>query len=698
MSTAQTVGPKEYALLLDAVFVGERGRRDRFLLADRGGTRITEGNGDGTLDLERWQSHVLGQSRVGVLHLDVAFHSDADFDGKVGDKPDPARFAEAQRRARAMAAFCRDWLFLSVLVELTRSTVGYRVTILYDLAEPPSVVEARMLLRCILKALSLPDGGAEGRGDPGVFPRLPGAEGIGGTVFAPLGGVCGGAKGSVFVDPETLQPLADQYSVLANAPRYTREDVHHALDAVLSYLEQKGIPAPEEEPVTHYAAKAETPAGAVDTEPFRREAAKYALQLGELRTGNNRNHQAFVFSAFLGNRVAALQGTCETATAVLLQAMGEAGNGYTLDYSEKSARATIARGLRRGMTTPVPYPEPAKEEPAATAAPSAAELPPAVNVSLIVPAKPEHTVEGFLRKIGVMMVWGPSGVAKTHLMQRMLHELAARTPRPTLFNAPDLTIRSRIERVLWIGLEESPGTFRWRLDRVRAGLPEGMGSELQLDHVFAPDGSRHVTIFDLEHYLKDKAYQLVIVDGMTGMLPRLKGTSWDLDNYSVNDVCRYLRALATKYGLAVQMVYHSNKEGTAHRGPSEWKNSVDVMVELQTDGRDGARVIVGKVRDGKKPGPFLLAQTWEENGGPYRIAYGGEVTEATLPAKARTADAFLRGKGMATQAEIMEGAGIVSKHTMLKYVGLCTAAGLWQDTGNKGPGQSPIFAHTGKGA
>lgn len=322
---------------------------------------------------------------------------------------------------------------------------------------------------------------------------------------------------------------------------------------------------------------------------------------------------------------------------------------------------------------------------------------PAVNVKTITPTEPTHAVDGFAGEIGLGMTWGRGGVSKTYVKLRQLEEQGARETAYTLFGNPELVIHRGIKRALWVSLEESPGVFAWRHRRVVAGLPEGVESALELDHVYAPDSKQHLTVFDLGHYLKAKDYQVAVLDGMTGLLPRLKGTAWDVDNYGVNDVCRHLRALSTEHRIWFEMIYHANKEGTSARGPSEWRNSVDVMVELQKDG-DDIKVIVDKVRDGREPRPFVLTRTFEPNGGPFRLEYDREVTAADLTPAGKAADAFLRGAGKATQAEIQKAAGIKSRETMNTVAKACIAAGLWRDTGVKGPKGSPIYAHTGLGA
>lgn len=352
-----TPTPAAFARALDAAFVGELGIRDRYLVERGGKTWTAEGE---SLDESTWLEHVLGKIRLGAIQpADRTLYAAIDLDGKRQgtSDPDPERFAAVRELIPRLVRFARETLLVEPFVELTRSGCGYRVGLLFSEDDAPSQGEARLFLRGLLRAFDLPDDGAEGSGHPGIFPRPPGAESVGGTVFAPLGGICNGARASRFVHPETLEPLADQLAALEGAERYTRDDLHGALDALVTRLEERGIRPPTEEAVTVYAQAAESPADAVDRPEFLAEVVELAERLGSISSG--RNPAAFAAAARLGNRIAAGQGTVETAEPALLEAMHR--NGFATDprpgYGERAALKTIHRGFRKGMTTPRPYPE-----------------------------------------------------------------------------------------------------------------------------------------------------------------------------------------------------------------------------------------------------------------------------------------------------------------------------------------------------
>lgn len=355
--------PRDFAALLDARFVGDVGRRDRYLVERAGRVETAKE----PLNVAVWEEHALGAARVGAFQGERTLFAGLDFDGGHRDPNgrkvlDPVRHEAARASTRDAARILRDVLALVPLVERTRSGFGYRGLLLFDPADPPTLANARTLVRGVLRLAGLPDGGDESKSEPGVFPRPPGAEGVGGTCFAPCAGACNGAKSSAILDPDTLAPLLDQFGALAIAQRYTAEDVATALDCLATRLEERGLALPEEGPPKLYAPVA-TPESATDSPYFLAALRRECAALGAVPAGQNRNAACFVGAARLGNIIGAGAGTVETAEAAFLAALDR--NGYSEHYGEKAALRVLRRGLSAGIATPREIPPPPEPEPAA---------------------------------------------------------------------------------------------------------------------------------------------------------------------------------------------------------------------------------------------------------------------------------------------------------------------------------------------
>ena len=188
----------------------------------------------------------------------------------------------------------------------------------------------------------------------------------------------------------------------------------------------------------------------------------------------------------------------------------------------------------------------------------------------------------------------------------------------------------------------------------------------------------------------------MVCDSLTALLPPTfegRPVEWDCDNSSVRRIAARLRELAKRRGVSVLLIHHSGKDvERGARGPSEWRNSVDMLYRLDAKPDGCVRVDVEKARDAGILRPFTLHLRHEA--GTFGVELGDAVSLPKLSPSAEKADAFLRGAGQASAADIQRAAGIGSRHTMRTVAADCLSAGLWRDTGNK-VGTSPIYAHTG---
>ncbi len=321
---------------------------------------------------------------------------------------------------------------------------------------------------------------------------------------------------------------------------------------------------------------------------------------------------------------------------------------------------------------------------------------------------PEFVVDGFSRRKGLRVVWAPPAGGKTHLMLRFVHELLMDPYPARLFGHPEMVIRRGYKRVLWIATEESEGLLGKKADMVCRGLGDpALAGELL--HLFAADARQRITLNNLPALLENEGpFDQVVLDSLTGLRPKLvngERIRWDLDNDAANDQCLLLRGLAEKHELEITIVHHTGREeGKGYRGPIEWKSSADIMIGLvPQDGDDIVKVQIDKNRDGPKLKPFLLRKSWGPEG--FYLEYSGEATSTKDQGGARRskqmmgpsetrADEYLRRVVEASQAEIMDGAGIKSRTTANDVVRRRLEAGAWRDTGIQRSG-SPVYRHVG---
>jgi hypothetical protein len=281
-----------------------------------------------------------------------------------------------------------------------------------------------------------------------------------------------------------------------------------------------------------------------------------------------------------------------------------------------------------------------------------------------------------------------------------MFELLLTEPPSHLSGHPDLAVSGNYTRVLWIGTEEETGILRSKADMVVRGLGTTDGPASVAGtflHRWAPEPGQRLTLDDLPDLLEsDGPLDAVVLDSLTGLRPKVRDgrrVAWDLDNDMTNELCLQLRGLAKQHDVDLFLVHHTGRDtGKGYRGPTEWWASADVQVGLIPDGPDRVRVKPEKNRDGRLLKPFYLSREWGPDG--FRVSYEGAATQsATLSPSAAKADAFLRGKGRASQRQIAEGAGLSVK-TVQRAARDCVEAGLWTDTGETDL-RSVVYQHKG---
>lgn len=367
---------------------------------------------------------------------------------------------------------------------------------------------------------------------------------------------------------------------------------------------------------------------------------------------------------------------------------------------EREAGATIRSGMLAGERAPRGVPERKARPPRpsgngtapATLTEAESSILRAIDLydASVVPSHPEFVVDHLLRRSGLHLVWSQPSGGKTWTLARWSVEMLTPGGDSRLTGHPDLVIRDRYRKVLWIGTEEDAPGMRAKVDEVCRGLGiERPGG--QLLHLWASAPGFRVTLDLLPTILeREGPVDLVVLDSLTGLRPKTVGgvrVKWDLDNDAANDQCLELRGLAVIHNVAIVLVHHTGRETEkGYRGPTEYWASADVMFGLVPDREAGkTKVLIQKNRDGRVLEPFFLTPNWGPSG--FFLDYSGGAVDVTD--SSGTVLAFLRGKGSASQNEITIGTGL-SRRTVIRALKALRDQERVRDTGNM-LGRSPIY-------
>jgi len=605
--------------------------------------------------------HLRGEIRIG-LAVDPASAPFvlADFDGKNRDGGLQAALHEALRFLAVVEADAG----VAALLELSRSRAGVHVWLIFDPDSAPSLEESRRFVKAALRCAGLANDGDEAKGHPGIFPHPPGKKKIGRTPFLPWSGLLAGHAGGVFVDANGAI-LPDQTSALAEIVPIAREALLRAIDT-LAEQPVSGSPPNAAPTSAGMVVRTSSTVCALD-DPIavghhrHDELRGYTLRLRSLLP----QQETLALARALAHRWGMLPGREAEVDSLVHGAYRRPARDVATEFDRES-----------GLVLPT--------------APAPVDL----YSPEIVPVQPEFTVGNFIRRSGLHLVWAQPSAGKTWTLLWAIHELMVACRRTRLLGHPELAVRRGYRRVLWVATEESASTLRYKADQVRRGLgtlDEPADLDGQLLYLFAADLRRRINIYDLPYLIEQYGpLDAIVLDSLTGLRPKTvagQKVNWDLDNDASNELCLFLRGLATEHATDIILVHHSGRDTSRYRGATDWWASADVMVGLVPDsGR--TKIVVEKNRDGKRVPPFLLEPSW--GGGAYRLDYVGSAgPDIKVTPTARKIEAWMQGRGQASQAEIVE-ARLAARSTTIEGIQRLLTAGSMQDTGNRVNG-SPIY-------
>ena len=321
-----------------------------------------------------------------------------------------------------------------------------------------------------------------------------------------------------------------------------------------------------------------------------------------------------------------------------------------------------------------------------------------IHSDAVIVTEPRFRVYNLLPESGLVLLWSQPNAGKTYYLLRVVHELMS-VPRPATLNGhPDLRIDGTCSEVLWLASEEDAGRLKHRAEAVL----RGMGNPTidgKLLHLFAADPEAPLSMLDLPELVEQVRPHVVVVDSLTGLLPKVLGDgrrpAWDIDNGAANEMCMILRGLTARYGVTIILVHHTGREGGRYRGATDWWASADVMfgIEPADDGR--MRLKPEKNRNGRVLPAFHLNPQWstDDNGQlVYSLTYEPDDPNKLSACAARVHEE-LHGKPNRSQAEMIQAIEAEGKWkpTRIKgAIGECVTKGYAKHT-NKYRNRSEIY-------
>jgi hypothetical protein len=279
-----------------------------------------------------------------------------------------------------------------------------------------------------------------------------------------------------------------------------------------------------------------------------------------------------------------------------------------------------------------------------------------VGMSAVVAQMPAYDAGSFVRRKGLHLLWGPPGVMKTYLLVRMVLDMTQRRAGSLLLGT--FTILRPWKKVLWIGDEESPGEWKARAEIVARGA----GLNPPGDEVLFADASG-IVLLTTDHVpqLLEMAggCDAVVLDPLANLLPgedhEGRAVRVDADNtHALRRVLRPLRRLCKQQDMAVFLLHHPGASGERERGPTAYRGSADIVVEVRSD--SGLLVLIDHKNRDRAKGRLVLRPDWTQgDGGAYTLG----LEPADLPPESRARG--LVGTAAKMYAAAQAGAGKITK-------------------------------------
>jgi hypothetical protein len=210
-------------------------------------------------------------------------------------------------------------------------------------------------------------------------------------------------------------------------------------------------------------------------------------------------------------------------------------------------------------------------------------------MSSVEPRLPSYLAGSLVRECGLHLWWGEPGRYKTYMAIRLVLEMSQRRAGECLFDLGGFKLTRSWRRVLWLGDEESAAEWKARAEILARGHALASPGD-EVVFADASGGPALLTTDDVPQLLDAAGEDVdaVFIDPLANLLPLTdaegRPAKNDLDNaHALARVCRPLRRLAKQRELGVFLLHHPNATGQRERGPSAYRGSADVVVEVRLD-------------------------------------------------------------------------------------------------------------------
>jgi len=237
-------------------------------------------------------------------------------------------------------------------------------------------------------------------------------------------------------------------------------------------------------------------------------------------------------------------------------------------------------------------------------------------------------IDGLLPLPSLTIVFGGPGSLKSMMLLDMAACIAAGRPwlesMPAGSVRPGITLRTSQAKVLWIDFDNGVLSSDERFEAIGRG--HELPADAPLHYVSMPspwlDASDRTLILELEQYIRQFAYELVIVDNLGLVTGDVEENSGDMAR-----VMGHLRYLSEAAGCAVIVVHHQRKsngfgmagdipKGETLRGHSSINAALDLALLVdRREGDDSINIIPTKVRGYKQVDVIGAIFTYEHKPG-----------------------------------------------------------------------------------
>lgn len=199
--------------------------------------------------------------------------------------------------------------------------------------------------------------------------------------------------------------------------------------------------------------------------------------------------------------------------------------------------------------------------------------------------KLHYTLDGFIIKGDVSLVYGPAGTGKTVMMCAVAHALAKGR------NLLDRSAQCIPQKSLFICTDSGPEALKKSFDDLGIDtetdplLKAGDPQQMIFTWGYAPEQGHDSWVCNingivkLERFIREQKLGLVIIDSAKSVS---SGAGWSYtDNQQVKAIIKYLReGVANSTGCSICFISHDGSQSGSHSGAKAWAEEPSMVISL----------------------------------------------------------------------------------------------------------------------